>query len=80
MRTAHNPAGRALGIPVALKRHRVGGGGGLRSGKLGLRAEHYGGKEKKTNRGPGAIAEDAGETRKTGALPRTDTFPTQRYG
>ena len=63
MGTGRNPIGRALGVPVAFKRHRV-GSGALRAGKLRLRAEDDDYKEKKTRRGLGNIAEYSGETQK----------------
>ena len=79
MRAAHNPAGCAVGVPVAFKSYRV-GGGGLRAGRFRLRAEDDGGKEEKTHCAPAGTAEDAGEAQKADAPARTDIAPAGRNG
>ena len=65
MGTAHNPAGCAVGVPVAFKRYSVGGSFrcGLRAGRSRLRAEYDGDKEEKARYDAPRTAKDAGEAR-----------------
>ena len=79
MRAARNPVGRALGVPVACKRHRV-GRCGLRTGRRQLHTEDDCDKEKKSRCDPGRTEKDTGKPQKTSALPCTDIVPARRGG